>query len=238
MYLYRLTYLNKKTGEEKDIAYFCGPIQGGSEKTGSDMSDTEKEYSYNKEWPHKLVIYDAFVKEDLSELKLLAGQHFDVSVIVFKLSDILQKPGKKEFYEIEYGKDYFKSSVSATGIGINEFCFLTPSVVSVSIRLIDRFGDKTYKYHVMPTIMEPNPKTGEHLYQKIMWCNNSCDYYTFDGLLFIYGFRKDGVSQKWPSNEEIDAFRKRKGFIGEPKYDMNEWDGWTRMNRDSSWLKD
>ncbi|MBO4548057.1 MAG: hypothetical protein J5758_02475, partial [Abditibacteriota bacterium] len=75
-------------------------------------------------------------------------------------------------------------------------------------------------------------------YQKIMWCNNSCDYYTFDGLLFIYGFRKDGVSQKWPSNEEIDAFRKRKGFIGEPKYDMNEWDGWTRMNRDSSWLKD
>ena len=88
--------------------------------------------------------------------------------------------------------------------------------------------------------MRSKPNHPELLYLKIKWFNEACDFYTFDCILNICGFRKPGLDQKWPRDSEIAAYRQKHGFTdsSEPSYDTNEWYGWTRMNRDTSWLKD
>ncbi len=241
-YLYRLSYLNNSTGEERDIAYFVGAILGKPAEyrySDPEKAEKEKDYTVQNGWFDKLMIYDAFVKDDLSELKLLAGQNYDVDVMVFKLGDILRESDRQEYFDIERTKHYYRSFV-AGGYGISEFRFLTPSVVSITKRTKDLNLDVTHKYHLMPAIMSLKPNQEECLYLKIKWFNEACDFYTFNSIMEIYGFRDPRAWQRCPSDEEIASYRQKHGFTdsSEPAYDMNEWAGWTRMNRDTAWLKD
>ncbi len=227
MYLYRLAYLNKETGEEKDIAYISGPV-------------IDDEIIDGYKVPSKLVIYDAFIKDDLSELKLLAGQRNGIWSFVFKPMAILQKAEDDEYFKLERQKECIFSRVFGAGVGNIEARFLTPGIISITREYEDY--DKsviTEKYHVMPNVIKSSPESKAVLCYKLLWCNEYCNRYTFNWLRELYGFR-DNNDYVMPNDKEIAAFRQKHGFTdsSEPSYDMNEWYGWTRMNRDTSWLKD
>ncbi|MBP5273399.1 MAG: hypothetical protein ILO36_00475 [Abditibacteriota bacterium] len=227
MYLYRLTYLDKNTNDEKDIAYISGPVLPVFAK-GSDQANFTK-----------LMIFDAFVENDLSEFRLLVGQKTDIVALVFRLQNILAKPDKAGY--IEVNKDYFIDRVCMGCFDGFTVRFLTPEVVSVTKEFEDRAGKHkpVYKYHLAPTITKMGSGKPVSLFEKLLWCNKNCNYYTFDQIHSIYGIRP---VKKWyghPLDIEIKAFRLIHGFVflPEPKYNMSEWKGRTRMNRDASWLK-
>ncbi|MBR4749480.1 MAG: hypothetical protein IK083_07925 [Abditibacteriota bacterium] len=126
----------------------------------------------------------------------------------------------------------------------DSFCFLTPSIISVS------FGDGAH-CHFKAYGFEAYTLTANEMNERQALANQlaaekGSDNYVADNDPIQYKHRLPKViwsNRRWYDANPLLATNpimcdEKIVSEREPEYDMNEWDGWSRMNRDSSWLKD
>ncbi len=219
--VYRFALLDKDTGEEMDIAYFLNPVKN---KPVGNCVRFEKP-----------VIYDAAVKDDLSVLRFIVDFDFRTKLYEFRLKDIAEKP---EGTMNPRSSCHSCNVARRNGSGRMSARFLTPGIVSVSYEFIEHKKGKDLdpvpiQYHFMPVIRNENAP----FYQRLLWCSDGCNINTFNYILhemdienakecnFYDPFTKTGGPHKWTGVPEPE------------EYDMSEWEGWTRMNHSSAWLK-